>query len=652
MFCTNCGKEIMDGAKFCVHCGTPVDEAVWPDGQGAAQQPQQTYVQPEQSYVPQQAYAQPEQPYMQSGYADDGQEERPSNTKRIKIIAASVVGALVLAGAGTGIFLMASGHGSEETEEEETRTHETKRREKEEVQETQAEDAETADTQESQAEDEETADTYTLRQETLEAKEQELLTQYSAVQSPQSVTVQSCEVTGQLDLEGLWSTTVLDFDEDGLDEMLVCAEEGDTPMLYLYDGEEAGELVQTVAVPLTPYAAGSPGEQREFRYDAAVDMLLSVHVVTSGEGRPLIVFESNEYTGFIADGNTYDDYWIMEYTDQGLRYDGILDCYVEPYSAGVTRYEFQDGVYTGEVCYYDEWLDEETGDDVTEGEYADADTARAAFFDSYQIRTNTEHYDIYRGDVPASMLSSENDMTLCFELVTSSWHDDDSGDILETVCRTENEWQNQSAPQDDGTQENGGGGFDFGRGASGTYKAGNWQAAAGAFMDDVVTIFQDALYADRETVRNDTVTLMKTMVQDTFSVVPEEMVNEALRESGYDSLDDMMAASLTDDAIGNVVDELFSGFDEDLRDQNLLEQGLTNVTVSYEILGAEDVTGYELDSIREIWAEMNVEVSAAKNANIAIKVTDNNSGETVIEDTQSLPLARIGGSWMVDLPAM
>ena len=26
MFCTNCGKEIEDGAAFCVHCGTRTDE--------------------------------------------------------------------------------------------------------------------------------------------------------------------------------------------------------------------------------------------------------------------------------------------------------------------------------------------------------------------------------------------------------------------------------------------------------------------------------------------------------------------------------------------------------------------------------------------------------------------------------------------------
>ena len=585
MFCTNCGKEIMDGAKFCVHCGTPVDEAAWPDGQGAAQQ---AYVQPEQPYVPQQAYAQP-------GYADDGQEERPSNTKRIKIIAASVVGALVLAGAGTGIFLMASGRGGEETEEEETRTHETKRREKEEVQETQAEDEETAD--------EETADAHTLRQETLEAKEQELLAQDDGTGGSLA------SYAAYQDILNEFYDAVILLYESGWGADLPAAHFGSMDCIYYqYGFDTAEEALDSVGYTLQDFDGNGVDE---LVVGLPSGDILELYTLRNGEATPLLLNETYREAYWLAEDN------VIYYQGSGGAAAGSIAAYritgngvelIEDYS-----WDFGYGTENS--------VTHKIGGILMTPGYGSVDGAAT------EVLTVDE--ETFYDEIMDSLFTSP-DKTMTVTSLASL----------------------QSAPQDDGTQENGGGGFDFGRGASGTYKAGSWQAAAGAFMDDVLTIFQDALYADRETVRNDTVTLMKTMVQDTFSVVPEEMVNEALRESGYDSLDDMMAASLTDDAIGNVEDELFPGFDEDLRDQNLLEQGLTNVTVSYEILGAEDVTGYELDSIREIWAEMNVEVSAAKNANIVIRVTDNNSGETVVEDTQSLPLARIGGSWMVDLPAM
>ena len=66
MFCTNCGKQIPDGSKFCVHCGTPVmqaSQAAAPVYQQQPQQTQQIYQQPAHATrsmpVGNQAYQQP-----------------------------------------------------------------------------------------------------------------------------------------------------------------------------------------------------------------------------------------------------------------------------------------------------------------------------------------------------------------------------------------------------------------------------------------------------------------------------------------------------------------------------------------------------------------------------------------------------------------
>ena len=51
-FCVNCGKQLIEGAKFCAKCGHPID--------GSPTQPQQQ-VDPEyQEYQRQQAYQQPQ----------------------------------------------------------------------------------------------------------------------------------------------------------------------------------------------------------------------------------------------------------------------------------------------------------------------------------------------------------------------------------------------------------------------------------------------------------------------------------------------------------------------------------------------------------------------------------------------------------------
>ena len=459
MFCNNCGNELKEGAVFCSKCGARV-------GGASVRGVRETQWRPAQG-----SYAGQEQPG--SGYR--ARETSRSGTRQTvpgKTSGGRTPAALWYAIGGVGaaaVVIVSVVFGYRAFHKDDGSTEAASENEDSfiaaETEQPLAADGVDAAYGEDGGQTAE-ADAQTLRREALRAKEQELLAQYGVLKSPQSVTSWTTdgiqvEHDRSLDLTGLWSTTVLDFDADGLDEMLVCAAEGEAPMLYLYDGEEAGEAAQTDVFPLTPYAEGSPLEQQKFMYyhDSGefwyegnhCEEFLSIHAVTSGE-RPKIVCEYRENAGYFDDGGAPQYFWIIEYADQELRYGGVFDYSYESEGGSATRYEFQDGVYTGETCDYRWWIDDSEEGFQAEGEYADRQAALTAFFDGYQIRTSSLIYEYPLGydlrGVFETVLSSENDMKLCFELTTratDSWYGDSSGYTFETVCRTENEWSDQAA---------------------------------------------------------------------------------------------------------------------------------------------------------------------------------------------------------------
>lgn len=85
MFCTKCGKQIAEGAKFCPGCGAPTGK-MQQGRQGRGERPARQSVQTD---IPRAA----------------------SGGRNLKIMLAAFLGVLALAGIGTGIFFLVSGRG-------------------------------------------------------------------------------------------------------------------------------------------------------------------------------------------------------------------------------------------------------------------------------------------------------------------------------------------------------------------------------------------------------------------------------------------------------------------------------------------------------------------------------------------------------------
>ena len=85
MFCTKCGKQIAEGAKFCPGCGAPT---------GRVQQGRQESG---------------ERPARQSVQTDI--PRAAGGGRNLKVMLAAFLGVLALAGIGAGIFFLVSGRG-------------------------------------------------------------------------------------------------------------------------------------------------------------------------------------------------------------------------------------------------------------------------------------------------------------------------------------------------------------------------------------------------------------------------------------------------------------------------------------------------------------------------------------------------------------
>ncbi len=121
-----------------------------------------------------------------------------------------------------------------------------------------------------------------------------------------------------------------------------------------------------------------------------------------------------------------------------------------------------------------------------------------------------------------------------------------------------------------------------------------------------------------------------------FDLMPEKMLDYAMEQDGYDS-----------DDLEDLIDEV----NEELQDQmdsldSYLGEGWTS---SYEITDEEDIKGDDLDDIKEAYEEADIKISAAKDVEVEITVT---SDETESSNSLNISLIKVGRSWYLDLMSM
>ena len=141
----------------------------------------------------------------------------------------------------------------------------------------------------------------------------------------------------------------------------------------------------------------------------------------------------------------------------------------------------------------------------------------------------------------------------------------------------------------------------------------------GRSYKSTVTKFLDATFkADAKTI---------------LSLMPDDMIDYMLDDIGYDRAD-----------MNDALDEL----SEELQDEiNYITYYLgDDWKVSYEILGAEDISAKELRELKSDYEEYDVTVSAAKNVEVTVTIK---AADTETSNTIEIPVIKVGRSWYLDV---
>lgn len=280
--------------------------------------------------------------------------------------------------------------------------------------------------------------TKALLHEQFKEKLSELTLQYGSFDTEQSGTMSRLDDFKDnewLVASGIMSATILDFDSDGLDEMMVCISEKcnhrddsiyyDGPyhiMMYMYE-YNAGEIIQADAILMGPYLESKymdlPMYELPILSYAAENSIIAVNTLLIDESY-YVVCEYSATSGFFYDGYM-EACWLLEYTDGAFEYVGSFTqdgAGSEVFS--YTGYMFSDGICVKSALYCGGW---EFDDDPL---YPQFGQAMFAFFDDYKVQLDSRTKDLeggfdimlYSGDGRIqSILSPENDKLLNFEFV-------------------------------------------------------------------------------------------------------------------------------------------------------------------------------------------------------------------------------------------
>lgn len=119
-------------------------------------------------------------------------------------------------------------------------------------------------------------------------------------------------------------------------------------------------------------------------------------------------------------------------------------------------------------------------------------------------------------------------------------------------------------------------------------------------------------------------------------LMPEEIITYALEQEGYESGE-----------LNDFIDEGDEALQEQLDSLNgYLGEGWK---ISYNITDEEDVKGEDLDDVKDAYEDVDIKVSSAKNVEIVITVSGD---ETESSNTLDISLIKIGRSWYLDMMSM
>ena len=114
------------------------------------------------------------------------------------------------------------------------------------------------------------------------------------------------------------------------------------------------------------------------------------------------------------------------------------------------------------------------------------------------------------------------------------------------------------------------------------------------------------------------------------SLMPEKLITNALKEEGITKRE-------FTEFIGESLSDTFESLEDSFGE---------GVKISHEIEEVEDVTGYELDKLKDNYEAFDLKISAAKKVKVRIKVK---GSWDEFSDVDTLPVIKLEGSWYLDM---
>ena len=118
------------------------------------------------------------------------------------------------------------------------------------------------------------------------------------------------------------------------------------------------------------------------------------------------------------------------------------------------------------------------------------------------------------------------------------------------------------------------------------------------------------------------------------SLIPDKVIDYIMDEEEYEDEDEMLDD--LEEELRNQIDYIERYFGEDWK-------------VSHEILSVEEVTGDDLDDLKDDYEDMAIKVSAAKTVEVQLTVK---AGETESSNSMDVSVIKVGRSWYLDMESM